>query len=118
MGDAQPSSNNRDKRIPQQRTERMGFPRTEDTCICVRGKDFIRGDAGFFKTLREHKQDWDREGGEDAVRKCTAAGSAWMLANGQTGWRKGCTERQRWRKMSKGREGEGRGVSGHPLNPR
>lgn len=69
MGDAQPSSDNRDKRIPQQRTERMGFPRTEDTCICVRGKDFICGDAGIFKTLREHKQDWDREGGEDVVRK-------------------------------------------------
>lgn len=75
MGDAQPSSNNRDKRIPQQRTERMGFSRTRDTCSCVRGKDFIRGDAGIFKTLREHKQDWDREGGEDVVRKCTAAGS-------------------------------------------
>lgn len=79
--DAQPSSNNRDKRIPQQRTERMGFARTGDTCSCVRRKDFIRGDAGIFKTLRDHKQDGDREGGEDAVRKCTAAGkpgSAWM----------------------------------------
>lgn len=63
------------------REQRTGFPRTGDTCSCVRRKDFIRGDAGIFKTLRKHKQDGDREGGEDAVRKCTASGkpgSTWM----------------------------------------